>query len=398
MSVSQKTKLLYIKQILERYTDANHDLTQAQIQEKLEKKGYAPKARTLHDDLESLQECLPDFGMELSNNAPGKSKVHTFRYKITERLFTPTEVKLLMESVRGLKSLSAEHTAILIDKLSTLCSGAEAREIRKHFAVVGGFKAFWYKRRYYDLTLTAIETIDRAIDKDAQIKFRYGWPAMDTHKPKFPKDKTYRHIVSPQVRVLENGYYYLIAMDDKGQYHHYRLDRMVDIEIIHEEKRHTSLPERNTMSWIEYVNSTFGMGLTNPVYFFGWNALPTTTNQLVTAQIQFTRDLVGVVMDRFGRDIILTPKGKGHFIATIKAYQNAQFLSWLVTLGKKVQIISPDDLRKALSRFARQAGCWHYYSKNVVYGEYNMYKMRKPYWKKEDDPSTDESWGDGIWK
>ncbi len=49
--IAHKTKLLYIKQILERYTDADHDITQAQIQEKLEKKGLAPKARTLHDDL-----------------------------------------------------------------------------------------------------------------------------------------------------------------------------------------------------------------------------------------------------------------------------------------------------------------------------------------------------------
>jgi predicted DNA-binding transcriptional regulator YafY len=192
----RKTKLLYIKEILERYTDAEHDLTQAQIQEILDKKGLAPKTRTLHDDLESLQECLPDFGLELSNNVKlGKDKAHTLRYKVTKRLFTPTEVKLLMESVRGLKSLSAKQTSILIDKLSSLCSDTEAKAIRNHFAVVGGFKAFWYKKYKHDLTLTAIEIIDRAIDIDSKIKFRYGWPSMSTNKPSFPRDKTYRHVV-----------------------------------------------------------------------------------------------------------------------------------------------------------------------------------------------------------
>lgn len=387
----RKTKLLYIKEILERYTDADHDITQVQIQEKLEKKHIDPKTRTLHDDIESLYECLPDFGMELTNNVkPGKNKAHTLRYKITKRLFTPTEVKLLMESVRGLKSLSAEQTTILIDKLSSLCSDAEARDIKKHFAVVGGFKAFWYKRHKHDLTLTAIETIDKAIDNDSQIKFRYGWPSMSTNKPSFPRDKTYRHVVSPLVRVLEGGYCYLIATDEIGTIHHYRLDRMVDIETVEEKRKASPYSDFTKSDWVDYVNSSFGLGLTYPNYLLGYHTIPPVTNHEITVTAQFTRDLVGVVMDRFGRNVLLTPTDKGHFRASFHAYQNVQFLTWLVGLGKKVQIISPTELRKDLSRFARQAGCWHYYSKYVPINEYNAWKKRTPYWTKYDDSPVDE--------
>ena len=390
MSLSEKllrkTKLLYLKELLERYTDANHDMTQAEIQAMLDKKHMSPKTRTLHDDLESLQECLPDFGMVLSNNVkPGKDKAHTLRYKITERLFTPTEVKLLMESVRGLKSLSAEHTAILIDKLSTLCSDAEAREIRKHFAIVGGFKAFWNRVRRYDLALQAIETIDRAIDQDVKIQFRYFWYSVQ-HKATFPRDPSYRHTVSPLVRVLEGGYYYLIALNDDGNLHHYRLDRMTAIKIL-DEKR--CIPPKSpwmTMNWKEYVNSSFGMGLTYPTeYLIGHDVITPTTNLLITVTLQFTRDLVGVVMDRFGRDVILTPTDKGHFVATFQAYQNAQFMSWLVSLGKKVQVISPTEFRKDLSRYARRTGCWHHYSKSVADSEYSVWLKRTPYWSKEEE-------------
>jgi len=385
----RKTKLLYIKEILERYTDAEHDLTQAQIQEILDKKGLAPKTRTLHDDLESLQECLPDFGMELSNNVKlGKDKAHTLRYKVTKRLFTPTEVKLLMESVRGLKSLSAEHTAILIDKLSTLCSDAEAREIKKRFAIVGGFKAFWNKGRRYDLTLQAIETIDRAIDRDAKIQFRYFWYSMK-HKATFPRDPSHRHTVTPLVRVLEGGYYYLIALNDDGNLHHYRLDRMTAIDILDQKRNIPPKSPWTTMNWKEYVNSSFGMGLTYPTeYLIGYHVPTPTTNLPITVTLQFTRDLVGVVMDRFGRDVILTPTDKGHFIATFQAYQNAQFMSWLVALGKKVQVVSPAEFRKDLSRFARRAGCWHNYNKSVVDNEYNAWKKRTPYWSRGDDDES----------
>lgn len=386
--IAHKTKLLYIKQILERYTDADHDITQAQIQEKLEKKGLAPKTRTLHDDLESLYECQKDFDIELENNVkPGKDKAHTLRYKITKRLFTPTEVKLLMESVRGLKSLSMEQTEILIDKLSSLCSEAEAQDIKKHFAVVGGFKAFRNKRRDYDLTLRAIEAIDKAIDQNTKIRFAYFWYSVN-HKPTFPKDKTYRHIVSPLVRVLEGGYYYLVALNEEGDVRHYRLDRMTDIVVLGTKRTIPANSPVISMDWKEYVNSSFGLGLTNfynaviaeIIHRKGIDHIPSVTNNRLIVSIRFTRDLVGVVMDRFGRDIPLTPVGKTHFIATFQAYKNVQFLTWLVGLGNKVQIISPDDLRKDVSRFARAAGMWHNYNRFVVMSEYRMWTLRKPYW------------------
>ena len=390
----RKTKLLHLKDIFERYTDADHDITQAQVQEIMEKKHFILNTRTLHDDIEALQECLPDYGMELTNNVkPGKDKAHTLRYKITKRLFTPTEVKLLMESVRGVKSLSPEQTDILIDKLSSLCSDVEARNAKRHFAVIGGFKAYRNKRRNYDLTLRAIEIIDKAIDQDAKIRFAYFWYSVN-HKPTFPRDKSYRHIVSPLVRVLEGGYYYLIALDDEGKIHHYRLDIMSVIEILEEKRTIPAGSQYATMDWKEYVNSSFGMGLTSPDDSpdedAGLYTVSPVTNQRITITAQFTRDLVGVIMDRFGSDVLLTPTDKGHFTATFHAYQNVHFLTWLVGLGKKVQIMSPTDLRKDLSRFARRAGCWHYYSKFVSINEYNTWIKRKPYWTPDPEDSLND--------
>ena len=398
MSVSQKTKLLYIKQILERYTDANHDLTQAQIQEKLEKQGYAPKARTLHDDLFELYECQDDFSIKLENNVkPGKDKAHTLRYKITKRLFSPTEVKVLMESVSALHSLGPIETNALINKLSSLCSDAEAKEIKNHLAVVGGFKPIVKKKTGRYSTLKAIEAIDKAIAQDAKLEFRYFWYSTSLVKS-YWKNKC--HIVSPLTRVLEGGYHYLIATDDTGELRHFRIDRMIDTMIIEEKREATPYLDYSRNDWKDYVNSTFGMGLTNPNLSLGRDAGPTATNLLITASIKFTRDLVGVVLDRFGSDVILAPMGKAHFVATFHAYQNVQFLTWLVSLGNKIQIISPQALRKDISRFARKAGRWHYFNKSVSISEYSFWEKRKPYWADEEDLSKgftgDETWESWI--
>lgn len=69
----------------------------------LKKKGVEVQPRTLRDDLQCLQEAADDFDMRIETNiAFGKGKAHPIRYKAEERLFSPTEVKLLMESVKGI--------------------------------------------------------------------------------------------------------------------------------------------------------------------------------------------------------------------------------------------------------------------------------------------------------
>ena len=169
------------------------------------------------------------FDIKLENNVkPGKDKAHTLRYKITERLFTPTEVKLLMECVRELHSLGPIETNALIDKLSTLCSDAEAKDIKNNLAIVGGFKPIVKKKTGRYSTLKAIETIDKAIAQDVKLQFRYFWYSVSQEKDYWKKNS---HIVSPLARVLETGNYYLIATDEEGELHHYRLDRIIDVEI-----------------------------------------------------------------------------------------------------------------------------------------------------------------------
>ena len=137
-----KLKLLYLKQILETYTDKENGLSHAEIMELMERKGLDVQPRTLRDDIQCLQDAAEDFDMCIGTNIQdGKDKAHPIRYRVDERLFTPTEVKLLMESVKGIHSLSNEQTGILLKKLESLCSRPEAKKIRRRLAVLGGFKA-----------------------------------------------------------------------------------------------------------------------------------------------------------------------------------------------------------------------------------------------------------------
>ena len=56
-----KLKLLYLKQILETYTDKENGLSHAEIMELMERKGLDVQPRTLRDDIQCLQDAAEDF-------------------------------------------------------------------------------------------------------------------------------------------------------------------------------------------------------------------------------------------------------------------------------------------------------------------------------------------------
>ena len=56
MSYKYKLKLLFLRDILEKYTDADHGLTHAELTVKLREWGISANERTLRDDLIALQE------------------------------------------------------------------------------------------------------------------------------------------------------------------------------------------------------------------------------------------------------------------------------------------------------------------------------------------------------
>ena len=346
----------------------------------LKLKGIDVHPRTLRDDLYCLRDNAADFDMTIENNIQlGKSKAHPIKYMITKRLFSTTEVKLLMEAVKGIHSLSKEQTEILHRKLECLCSHAEAVKMRRSLAVVGGFKAYWSKKRRHDVLLTNLELVDRALETGNKIEFRYYWYSMKK-EPTYPRKKDHTHVVSPLVRVLEKGFYYLVCLDEAGHARHFRMDRITNLIITDEKinKRKTAIWEDTNwenINWENYVNSSFGLGLTvpyesgvtNPYKFkrVGENLYGNCiNNRKYTVHLRLTRDLVGVVMDRFGSDVTITPIDKGHFIAVINVYHNALFVSWILGLGNKVKILEPARIADDISYFSSRASDWHDYLKD----------------------------------
>ena len=70
--------------------------------------------------------------------------------------------------------------------------------------------------------------------------------------------------------------------------------------------------------------------------------------------------LAGVVIDRFGKDVMMIPTDGNRFTVSVNVRVSRQFMGWVFSLGEKVKIIGPDlvveQMREEVSRLVRQYG------------------------------------------
>lgn len=64
----------------------------------------------------------------------------------------------------------------------------------------------------------------------------------------------------------------------------------------------------------------------------------------VNVRMQFSNDLVGVVIDRFGKDIFISPADEEHFIVNVNVAISSQFFGWVFALGTGVKILAPENV------------------------------------------------------
>ena len=81
------------------------------------------------------------------------------------------------------------------------------------------------------------------------------------------------------------------------------------------------------MDIVEYTNKMFGM-------FSG-------TEELIT--IQFPNHLIGVVIDRFGKDIDIRKRDENHFSIRARLLVSNQLYGWLAGMGPDIKILMPQD-------------------------------------------------------
>ena len=311
-SVNQKLKLFYIVRMLEEYTDENHVLSTQEIINRLADNDISAERKSIYDDME----CLICYGYDIVQKR-GKSG----GYYLASRDFELAELKLLVDAVQASRFITAKKSRELIKKLERMASKHQAGQLQRQVYVAGRVKTE-NERIYYN-----VDSIYNAIDDNVRISFTYlEWNGDKELKPRKSGSK---YEVSPWALIWEDENYYLAAYDSEaGIIKHYRVDKMGEVSLSKKAREGREVFEKRNPA--EYTKQTFGM--------YGGD------EEIVTLQID--KDLIGVIIDRFGRETDIRKQSDGSFGVRIKAAVSRQFFGWLAGLGSGAQIVSPATIRQ----------------------------------------------------
>lgn len=317
-SSNQKLKLLYLVKFLMQSSDEEHPVSTAQIIEELARNNISAERKSIYDDIEALRL----FGIDVIQ-IKGKNG----GYYIGERDFELPELKLLVDSVQSSKFITQEKTYKLIKKIENLASVYDGQLLQRQVFVSNRVKSM-NESIYY-----TVDVISDAITQNKKIRYQY-------YEYTVSKERRFRHggefyEVSPYALIWDDENYYMLAWDSSAEkMKHYRVDKMYKVSLTDSEREGTEAFEKVDMS--AYTKAVFGM--------FGGNER--------TVKLRFANHLVGAVLDRFGRDIIIIKDGNEHFTVNVNVVVSQQFLAWVFGFGTDAEIISPEAVRAEMKKQA----------------------------------------------
>ena len=315
MSDNQKIRPLILAKILLKETDESHTLSRDELIDALKNEGINVERKTLYKDIQHLR----DSGLDIISEQHGRG----IYYFIGQRDFELAELKLLVDLVQASKFITKKKSKSLITKVESLASKYEATELQRQVYVSGRIKAD-NESIYYN-----VDKIHMAINQNNKITFKYFQWSLQKEKELRHNGKEY--CVSPWALLWDNEKYYLIAYDDNSrEIRHYRVDKILNPEIIIETRNGSEIFKKVDMS--TYTKQIFGM-------FEGENRI---------VKLRVNNSLVGVMIDRFGTDLEITNRNDTFFETDIEVEVSDQFLGWIFSLGNGVEILAPEDARERM--------------------------------------------------
>lgn len=254
-------------------------------------------------------------GIEIEGERIGSG----YHYHVIGRDFELPELKLLVDAIQSSKFITERKTNALIRKLEKMVSKYDAQKLQRQVYVSGRIKTM-NESIYY-----TVDAIHNAITENKKIKFQY-------YQWNVKKEMELRHNgawyhISSWGLSWDDENYYLVGFDSEaGKIKHYRVDKILKIRMSNEEREGKEYFQQLDMA--DYTKKSFGM--------FG--------GKEQTIKLLVHNSLAGVIIDRFGKDIMMIPIHEQYFTVNVDVHVSRQFLGWVFSLGEKIKLLGPDEV------------------------------------------------------
>lgn len=316
-----KLKVLYLRQILEQKTDAEHGLTMPQIIEELAAYDVQAERKSIYDDIKALQE----FGVDVE-----KRQRNPVEYAIERRGFTLDELMLMVDAIQSCRSITESQAKKLVTNIKQLASNYEQDALDRRIHVQGRIKS------KNESVFPSIDVVHKALRLRCKMEFSYR--RMGTDGKLYETRDGKKHLVTPVSISYEDGFYYLAAWNEKhGDIAQYRFDRMARVHALED------LPATRNEAIASYRREA-----PKAVMFgrFG--------GQEVTATLEADAGKVDILVDRFGSAATFLKGDASYARARVKVYKSEQFFGWVASMGKHVRIVKPDSLVEEYKEYLRR--------------------------------------------
>ncbi len=306
----RKVKILKLLEMLRQNTDEDHPLTTNAIIESLSAMGIPCDRRTVSQDVSTLNAL----GYEIMSTMVGHEK----GYYVEDRSFSVPELKILIDAVHASSFITEKKSQELISKLAAL-AGSHRGEVLTRSMVAFNTRKHSNERIFYN-----VDDLENAILRQKKVLFRYF--DLDENGQRVYRREGHRYVVEPVALVFNEDNYYLTCYSSRhDSTSNYRVDRMGGVEVLEEACGEKAIALRNQVA--EYTEQAFKM----------YGGEPTDV------VLEFNRNLIGAVYDRFGEDTKMMASGD-KCIATVRVRISPVFWGWVFQFAGEMAILSPSHV------------------------------------------------------
>ncbi len=341
----KKMVILDVLEILKKYTDENHTLTQKQISDIL-KRDYDITAD--RKSLKRYLDGLMDAGLQITckeipraSADEGEENIQYTDFALIHDI-SDAELKLLIDGILFSRYIPIKHRRDLIEKLENLSSKYFKTGAKNILTISGEENAS--KELFYN-----IDMIDEAISRNKKIDFNYLEYHTDKklHKRITKNGKIRRFRVSPYKIAATNNRYYVICNNDwfGNGLSHFRIDRITNIKIVDEEDRK---PETEIEGYDHGISLAKHMA--EHVFMF--------SDKAERVKFRMKKTLLSELFDWFEPNMTFTDETEDEVTVTLVSSLQAMRL-WGTQFAREVTVLSPsglvdeirEDLREAYEKY-----------------------------------------------
>ena len=339
----KKVIILYILQILQRYTDEEHTMTQQQIMERLRSDyGLEVNRSTVKRNLSDLI----DAGYDIQYAEVVRSQVNRTTGETEENIiytdlyyehdFTEPELHMLIDGLLFSRSVPYKQRRQLIDKLGKL-SSVHFNQRMNHVHCMSADSP-----QNPELFHT-IDILDEAITAGKQVRIVYNYYGTDLklHPTLTEEGQPRRQTLNPYQLVANEGRYYLICNNDHyDTVSNYRVDRITDIEITDTSVKPSS----------QVIGLEDGLNLQDYVY----QNLNMFSGRAEDVEFVIPNYAISLVIDFFGKHVSFFDRGEGQVNCRLLVSAEAM-KHWAVQFANVARVTAPEHLVEEIREELRKA-------------------------------------------